>query len=284
MSLRSLSLACLLLLPAPALAADPPRPSTANANVHVLAPMRIDALDRERIVRIYLPPGYATSGKRYPVIYLHDGQNLFDDATSYVGEWGVDESLDALAAEGLEFIAVGIDHGVMKRINELTPWPPLDQQYGRPEGIAYLEFLVKTVKPFVDATYRTLPDRDHTGIGGSSMGGHMSHYAIEKYPQLFGKAIVFSPAYWISGDLAYDYTQGRCLPPGTRYYAVTGSKEGEQAVDGLNRMAEVLRANASPDVAVFSEVREGAEHNERFWKEEFPKAMRWLFAEPAKVE
>jgi predicted alpha/beta superfamily hydrolase len=275
---RSL-LACLLLAGAlPAFAADPPRKSTANANVHVLAPMKIDGLDRERVVRIYLPPGYATSDKRYPVVYLHDGQNLFDDATSYVGEWGVDESLDALAAEGLEFIAVGIDHGVDKRINELTPWPPIDPKYGPAEGIAYLEFLAKVVKPFVDANYRTLPGRDHAAVGGSSMGGLMSHYAIHKYPQLFGKAIVFSPAYWVGGELGYDYTLGRCLPAGTRYYATTGSKEGEQAVDGLTRMAQVLRDNASPGVAVFSEVREGAEHNETFWKHEFPKAMRWLFA------
>lgn len=278
--LRSL-LACALLLAAPASpAADPPRQSTANANVRVLAPMAIDGLGRQRTVRLYLPPGYAAADKRYPVIYLHDGQNLFDDATSYVGEWGVDETLDALAAEGLEFIAVGIDHGVDKRINELTPWPPLDPAYGPAEGIAYLEFVAKTVKPFVDANYRTLPGRDHTAIGGSSMGGLMSHYAIHKYPQLFGKAIVFSPAYWVSGELAYDYTLGRCLPAGTRYYAVTGSKEGDQALEGLKRMAGVLEGNASPGVAVRSEVRDGAEHNETFWKAEFPAAMRWLFAPP----
>jgi predicted alpha/beta superfamily hydrolase len=266
----------LLLLPGAAFAEDAPRPHTALPNVHVLEPMTIPGLDRPRTVRIYLPPGYeAAPDARYPVLYLHDGQNLFDDATSYVGEWGVDESLDALAAEGLPFIAVGVDHGVDKRINELTPW--LQPKFGRAEGIEYLEFVARTVKPFVDAHYRTLPGREHTLVGGSSMGGVMSHYAVYKYPQVFGKALVFSPAYWTGLALPFDYTVGRCLPPGTRYYAVTGSKEGAEALQDLAHMTAVMKANAAPGVAMFSEVREGAEHNERFWREEFPKAIRWLF-------
>ena len=277
---RRLLAALLLAVALPAAADDAPRKSTANANVHVLAPLRIAGLDRDRTVRLYLPPGYETSGKRYRVLYLYDGQNLFDDATSYVGEWGVDESLDALAAEGLEFIAVGIDHGAEKRIHELNPWTPLDPKYAPNQGIDFLEFVVKQVKPFVDANYRTRPGRLDTAIGGSSLGGQMAHYAMAKYPQLFGRALVFSPAYWIGGEAAYDYTAGRCLPPGVRYYATTGSKEGDEAVAALHRMAGVLRANEPADFALFSEVREGAEHNEAFWKAEFPQAIRWLFPEP----
>jgi predicted alpha/beta superfamily hydrolase len=277
---RSLLAAALLATALPAVAEDAPRKSTANANVHVLAPMKIAGLDRDRTVRIYLPPGYATSGKRYRVLYLYDGQNLFDDATSYVGEWGVDESLDALAAEGLEFIAVGIDHGAEKRINELNPWNPLDPKYAPPEGIAFLRFVVEQVKPFVEANYRTLPGRENAAIGGSSLGGQMAHYALEKHPALFGRALVFSPAYWIGGESAYDYTAGRPLPPGTRYYAVTGSKEGDQAIAGLEQMAAVLAAGDLPGVTACSEVREGAEHNETFWKAEFPQAIRWLFPAP----
>jgi alpha-glucosidase len=271
---RPLLCALLAFATFPAFAGDAPRAHTANANVHVLAPMHIDALDRDRTIRIYLPPGYADSGKRYPVIYFHDGQNLFDDATSYVGEWGVDETLDALAAEGLEFIAVGVDHGGEKRINELTPW--LQAKFGPAQGIEYLDFVVKKVKPAIDAQYRTLPDRAHTTVAGSSMGGVMSHYALYKYPQVFGKALVFSPAYWTGLALPFDYTLGRDLPPGTRYYAVTGSREGDEALRDLRNMAEVMRMNADPDIAMFTEVREGAEHNEKFWREELPKAIRWL--------
>ncbi|MGH8029554.1 MAG: alpha/beta hydrolase [Arenimonas sp.] len=269
--------ACATTAPQAANAPAPERAHTAGANVHVLAPMHIAGLDRDRIVRIYLPPGYNASTDRYPVLYLQDGQNLFDDATSYVGEWGVDESLDALARDGLPFIAVGIDHGGEKRINELAPW--LLPKLGTAEGDAYLAFVTDTVKPYVDAHYRTKSDRDHTLIGGSSMGGVMAHYAIEQHPELFGKALVFSPAFWTGGDAPLEFTRGRTLSPGTRYYAVTGGKEGDEALGDLRGMTDVLRANASPGVVLFSEVREGAEHNETFWKSEFPRAVRWLFAE-----
>jgi predicted alpha/beta superfamily hydrolase len=264
------------ILPSFAVAADAPRPSTANANVHVLAPLHIAGLDRDRIVRIYLPPGYADGDRRYPVLYLQDGQNLFDDATSYVGEWGVDEALDALAAEGLPFIAVGIDHGGEKRVTELSPWH--NEEFGKPEGEQYLRFLVDTVKPFVEANYRTLPGRDNTLVGGSSLGGLMAHYAVVEHPDLFGKALIFSPAYWYGGDAPYAHAISRCLPAGTRLYLVTGSKEGAQMVDSLARMTKLLEEHPTPGVAVFSEVRQGAEHNETFWKNEFPQAMRWLFA------
>jgi predicted alpha/beta superfamily hydrolase len=258
-------------------AADAPRASTANARVHVLAPMPIPGLGRERTIRVYLPPGYETSGQRYPVLYLQDGQNLFDDATSFVGEWGVDEALDALAAEGLPVIAVGIDHGGDTRLNELSPWP--NAKYGPAEGIAYLEFLAHTLKPAIDAAYRTLPDRDHTLVGGSSMGALMAHYAIEKYPGVYGKALEFSPSFWYGGEAAFDYTFGRCLPAGTRIYLVTGGEEGDEALGDLRRMTSVLAGNASPGVAVHSEVRPGAKHNETFWRQEFPQAVRWLFAD-----
>jgi predicted alpha/beta superfamily hydrolase len=273
--LRHVAFIATLAFAALANAADAPRPATANERVHVLAPMPIPALGRERTIRIYLPPGYEAGDTRYPVLYLHDGQNLFDDATSFVGEWGVDESLDALAKEGLPLIAVGIDHGGDKRLNELSPWANV--KYGAAEGSAYLEFVAKTLKPYVDAHYRTLPDRDHTGIGGSSMGALMSTYAIGKYPQLFGKALVFSPSYWYAGDAAFDHMQGRCLPAGTRIYLVTGGEEGDEALGDLRRMTQVLADNAAPGVAVFSEVRAGAKHNETFWKQEFPQAVRWLF-------
>ena len=171
----------------------PSRPSTAQPNVHVLAPMPIPGLDRERTIRIYLPPGYERSGRRYPVLYLHDGQNLFDAATSFIGEWEVDESLNRLAKKsGIELIAVGIDNGGDHRLQELAP---LDNAKGlAPEGDPYLAFIVKIVKPYVDAHYRTKPDRADTAIGGSSLGALISHYALYRYPQTFGKALLFSPS------------------------------------------------------------------------------------------
>src|SRR5206468_2794112 len=117
------------------------RPSTAQPNVHVLAPLRMPGLERERTLRIYLPPGYEKTQRRYPVLYMHDGQNLFDAATSYAGEWGVDETLNELARSShLELIVVGIDNGDLKRMQELNPWD--NEKYGAGEGREYMRFIV----------------------------------------------------------------------------------------------------------------------------------------------
>jgi predicted alpha/beta superfamily hydrolase len=263
-----------LTAPSPAPAAD--RPSTAGPGVRVLEPMRIDALDRERTIRIYLPPGYDASTKRYPVLYMHDGQNLFDDATSYVGEWGVDEALDALAAEGLELIVVGIDHGGEKRFNELSPFA--HQRFGAGENVQYTRFVVDVVKPHVDAAYRTLPDRAHTGVMGSSMGGVASHYALYAYHGVFSKAGIFSPAYW-TGPAIAPWTEAAILRPGTRVYMNMGEKEGDDMVRPFGIVSALVRADLAPD-AFHAAVVPGAEHNEGFWRGEFPAAVRFLFGPP----
>ncbi|HEY8570154.1 alpha/beta hydrolase [Microbulbifer sp.] len=166
--------------------------STAQANVQVMPAIAMDSLQRARTYRIYLPSGYEESDRRYPVLYMHDGQNLFDDATSYVGEWGVDESLNQLAQTcGLEVIVVGIDHGDKLRMTELNPYD--NERFGSGEGNAYVDFLVKELKPRIDREYRTLADRDHTAIMGSSMGGLISNHAINRYPDIFGMAGFFLP-------------------------------------------------------------------------------------------
>ena len=142
-----LCLAMLLAAPVLAAAADTApastRASTALPGVRLLPELlAMPGLDRKRQVRLYLPPGYATSNKRYPVLYMHDGQNLFDEATAYAGEWKVDETLDALAKEGrLELIVVGIDNGQDKRMTELNAWT--SQQFGPAEGREYTDFIVK---------------------------------------------------------------------------------------------------------------------------------------------
>ena len=262
-----------------ATAADEPstRPATAGPGVHVIEPpMRMPGLDRNRTLRVYLPPGYAESDKRYPVLYMHDGQNLFDDATSYAGEWGVDESLDALAREGIELIVVGIDHGDDKRINELNAWP--NPRFGAAENAAYTDFVVKTLKPWVDRHYRTRPDRQDTGIMGSSMGGLASHYAVYAYPQVFSKAGIFSPAYWVAGDGVFDWTSAHRLQRDSRLYFVAGGKEGDDMSGPFEKMLAQLRAAPGPQPALHAEIVAPAEHNERFWRDEFPKAVRFLYA------
>jgi predicted alpha/beta superfamily hydrolase len=273
---------CLLVLATVALAgragaAEPAaRPHTANANVHVIAPpMTIPGLDRQRTIRVYLPPGYADGKARYPVLYMHDGQNLFDDATSYVGEWGVDEAMDALAKEGLPLIVVGIDHGGEKRFNELTAWP--NPRFGAAEGAAYMEFVVKVLKPWVDRTYRTRPGRRDTGIMGSSMGGVASHYAIYQYPEVFSKAGIFSPAYWVADPAVFEWTAKRRLGKHSRLYFIAGGKEGDDMVRPFDPMVAQVRKAAGKRAAVHAELIPSGEHNERFWRGEFPKAIRFLY-------
>ncbi len=273
--MRTALLATLLaVLPlAPASAAD--RPPTAGPGVHVLAPMTLPGLERERTIRIYLPPGYEASDRRYPVLYMHDGQNLFDDATSYVGEWGVDEALDALAAEGLEIIVVGIDHGGEKRFNELSPWS--NPRFGAGENALYTAFIVDVLKPHVDAHYRTRPEREHTGIMGSSMGGVASHYALYAYGGTFSKAGIFSPAYW-TGPAVEPWTDAAVLHRDARVYMNMGEKEGGDMTRPFGVMSALVRADVAPE-RFHAEVVPGAEHNEGFWRGEFPAAVRFLFGD-----
>jgi predicted alpha/beta superfamily hydrolase len=241
--------------------------------------MAMPGLGRERRVQVYLPPGYAASHKRYPVLYMHDGQNLFDDRTSFVGEWGVDEALDQLAREeGLEVIVVGIEHGGDHRIGELKPWA--DPKYGPGEADDYLRFVVEVVKPWVDANYRTRHDRASTGMLGSSLGGLTSWYAAFKYPQLFGRIGVFSPSYWIAPQ-SYELARTQRLPAGTRMYQLTGGHEGDakdavETVRNSLHMEAVLRHD-QPGLRLRSVLRPEGEHNERFWRAEFPAAVRYLF-------
>jgi alpha-amylase len=269
-----------------------PRPApTARPTVSILdTAFAMPQLEgRTRRVWLYLPPDYATSHQRYPVLYMHDGQNLFDAATSFAGEWGVDETLDSLHALGVpDAIVVGIDNGLQRRMDEYSPWR--NARYGGGEGAAYVDFLVRTLKPYIDRHYRTLPDRLHTGIAGSSMGGLISLYAALKYPDVFGEAGVFSPALWFAPEI-YAYARRARPGPGTRIDIVTGAREGDQPelyVQGVRDMTDTLVAagfTLGRDLRVA--VRADGQHAEWFWRREFPGVYEWLFgstppAAPAK--
>lgn len=231
-------------------------------------------LDRDRTIRVYLPPGYEEGNKSYPVIYMHDGQNLFEDATSFAGEWGVDESLDKLANEaGLEIIAVGIDNGGSLRMHELNPFD--HPKYGHAEGDAYLDFVVRDLKPFIDQTYRTKPDRAHTAIMGSSLGGLISHYALATHPSVFSKGGLFSPSYWFAPGM-YELEAGRIAQPGTRIYMLAGEKE-EDMVEPAERMYRLLIEQGQAQDQLEMKVDPDGAHNEKFWKRYFPQAISWLF-------
>src|SRR5690606_34357272 len=170
----------------------------AVGNVRRLAAVRSPELGNERDVFVYLPPSYATSGRHYPVLYMQDGQNLFDDDLSFAGAWHVDETMEALAAEGIEAIVVGVSNIAEARLDEYSPF--VDPRQGGGRGDEYLAFLTATLKPLIDAQFRTRREAEWTAIAGSSMGGLISLYALLHRPDVFGAAAAMSPSLWFASE------------------------------------------------------------------------------------
>jgi len=247
---------------------------TRSKNVLVIdTAFNMPQLNKQRRIWIYLPPGYAESGQKYPVLYMHDGQNVFDAKTSAYGEWGVDEILDSLYQTKIQqAIVVGIDHGGEDRIKEYNPY---DSKYGKGEGKPYLDFLVETLKPYIDARYRTLADRKHTSIAGSSMGGLISMYALVRYPQVFGNAGVFSPSFWIAPDLYQEVAQALSKLKKTRIYLVTGGEEGGSMVPDMQKMYHLLNPKGTLKHIRMLKPADG-KHSEWFWHREFPEFYKFI--------
>ncbi|HEX6746209.1 MAG TPA: alpha/beta hydrolase-fold protein [Longimicrobium sp.] len=251
---------------------------TVVGTVKVLEGVESPQLGNTRDLLVYLPPSYARGDRRYPVIYMHDGQNLFDRATSFGEEWEVDQTLEDASAEGLETIVVGIPN-TPARLDEYSPFrDPGHNQGGR--GDAYLDFVVSTVKPIVDRDFRTRPERECTGIAGSSMGGLISLYAFFRHPDTFGFAGVMSPAFWFGGRKIFDYVRKRPFTPG-RIYLDIGTNEGREALGDARRMKALLEEKGyrtGHDLLFFVEM--GGRHNERAWARRLHHSLRFLLGVP----
>lgn len=233
------------------------------------------SLDRYRRIWIYLPPDYESSGKKYPVMYMQDGQNLFDRSTAFAGEWGVDESLNSLFEQGQEVpIVVGIDNGSGKRIDEYCPWE--NSQYGGGEGLQYVNFIKNELKPYIDSNFRTKIAAEHTTIMGSSLGALIAHYAGLIYPETFGNFGLFSPAFWINPAI-FDSALYDNLSKNQRFYFMAGDKESTRMVEDMERVFGLLLANGMDDKQVFMKVVKNGEHNEFLWKTQFKDAIKWLY-------
>ncbi|MEZ5084076.1 MAG: alpha/beta hydrolase-fold protein [Bacteroidales bacterium] len=254
--------------------------STAADNVVIMDEnFYMPQLNRTRKIWLYLPPDYESTTKNYPVIYMHDGQNLFDAYTSFAGEWEVDETLNELYDIGKSVpIVVGINNGGTERINEYTPWP--NPQYGGGDGALYIDFIVETLKPYIDEHYRTLPERGFTAIWGSSLGGLISFYGALKFQDVFGKAGIFSPSYWFS-DSIWTFTEemGRQQP--MRLYQMTGGAEGGSMVEDTWAMHELLTTLGFGLDELQSGIVIGGIHSENLWREAFQLAYLWLFPDYA---
>lgn len=256
------------------------RKSTAGKNVRIIdTAFFIPQLNRTRRVWVYVPPTYNSSNKKYPVLYMHDGQNVFDDATSFSGEWGVDEAIDTLGLKIKECIVVGIDNGGNKRLNEYCPYDfdlkgiVANNVSGKGEGGLYVDFLVKTLKPYIDKKYRTVKNKENTFTVGSSMGGLISLYAVIKYPKVFGGAGVFSPAFWVAPKI-FDDIKAKGKKVKGKIYFYAGDEEGETMVPmTLQAFNEMHRVSKSKMREV---IRAGGKHNEQRWRIEFPLFYEWL--------
>lgn len=226
-------------------------------------------LNAEKTIWIYLPKSYdAKPRKKYPVLYMHDGQNLFDESLATYGCWNIMQTANELQ---LECIIIGIAHGNEKRINELTPYK--HEKYGGGNGDLYLDFLVKTLKPTIDSKFRTLKDTSNTLIMGSSLGGLISLYAGLKFSDVFGKIGVFSPSLWFSEEI-YRYAEIQASK-NQKYYFMCGDKESEHMVSQMQRMTQILSQKNKPKM-LLSKVVEKGEHNEKLWAKEFGEAIQWL--------
>lgn len=251
-----------------------PREHTASPNVHILdSEFDIPQLNRKRRVWVYLPPDYETSGKKYPVIYMHDGQNLFDSFTSGYGEWGIDESMDSLYQAGKPMaIIVGVDHGGEYRLTEYNPYD--NKRFGKGMGDEYTDFLAKTLKPLIDRKYRTLSAAKNTTVAGSSMGGLISMYAAAKYPKVFGRAGVFSPAFWVAPEI-YSYVSGKKFRK-QKLFFVAGELESNEMVPDMQKLYDQLLLQGVKKNNMQLIIAPDGKHSEWFWKREYPRFFNWI--------
>jgi predicted alpha/beta superfamily hydrolase len=252
------------------------RPATGQVagDIRVLPAVASRELGNSRDVQVYLPPSYRGSGRHYPVVYMQDGQNLFDEATSFAGEWRVDDTLERLAPEGVEAIVVAVPNMGDRRIDEYSPFR--DPRTGGGRGDAYVDFLVRTLKPEIDRRFRTRHERTHTGIMGSSMGGLASLYAFFREPAVFGFAGVMSPSLWFASRAIFDEVASRGPWTG-RVYLDVGTGEGRAAVRDARLMARLLRRTAArPRAGVMYVEGRGAVHHESAWADRFERAIRFL--------
>jgi predicted alpha/beta superfamily hydrolase len=243
-------------------------------------------LRSDRDVLVYLPPGYdADKRKRYSVLYLHDGQNLFDGATAFIkgAEWGVDETAQRLITGGAiePLIIVGVYNTGRDRVDEYTPTVDARHKAGGKADL-YGRMLVEELKPFIDSEYRTRRDAKHTGLGGSSLGGLVSLYLALKYPQTFGRVLVVSPSVWWDDRVIVREVEALKKRPRLRIWLDMGTKEGGNEAEEQTRNARALRDalirkgwKEGSDLKYFE--AEGAEHNERAWAARVEPMLRFLF-------
>jgi predicted alpha/beta superfamily hydrolase len=254
----------------------PRRPVRTRA-VQTITDIASPQLGNTHNVTIYLPPSYDGSNRHYPVVYMQDGQNLFDRATSHAGDWGLVDRLDAIAPAGVEAIIAGVWNAGDARLAEYSRF--VDRAHGGGAGDRYLAFLVETLKPLIDARFQTRPEPATTGIAGSSMGGLISLTAFLSRPDVFGFAAVMSPSLWFADAAAIPFVEQSPKPGGPLYLDV-GCREGDRALADVRRLRTTLLGKGYREgVDLMYEEDAGGEHNEAAWGRRFPRALTFLLSE-----
>lgn len=240
-----------------------------------------ESLPDDRDVTVFLPPGYdAAPERRYPVFYLHDGQNLFEAARAFKkGEhWRVGETATALIEAGRirPLIIVGVDNTGPRRLHEYTPTH--DRRRGGGGADAYGRLLVKDLKPFIDARYRTLTDAANTGLGGSSLGGLVTLYLGLKYPNVFSRLAIMSPSVWWDRRAVLRNVRDARPKPRLRIWLDIGTREGRHHLDNVRLLKVGLEKQGwiENDDLHYEEIH-GATHSEEAWAERFGHVLTFLY-------
>jgi isoamylase len=247
-------------------------PSSRRALTRVRSPQ----LDNERDIDIFLPPSYSQTRRRYPVVYMQDGQNLADPERAFAGTWNLPGALAAIAARGIETIVVGIPNMGEARLREYSAFH--DARHGGGAGDAYVAFVERTLKPLVDRRFRTRPDRESTAIFGSSMGALIALYAFFRAPETFGRVGAMSPSLWFGARALPAYIEKSGAPSG-RIYLDTGTEEGAETLRDAVQLAQVLeRKGYQPGVTLRFVQDHGGRHEEAHWGRRLTGALEFLLA------
>jgi predicted alpha/beta superfamily hydrolase len=259
--------------------------ATGDLRIH---PFRSRIFRNFRYLRVWLPPGYDdpdNAGRYYPVLYLNDGQNLFESSTSFTGvEWQVDEAADRLIRENAipPLIVVGIDNAGKERLREYMPHRSLHPRMLRVRGTKYPTFLLKEVMAFIAQNYRVAAGPENTGLGGSSLGSLIALYTAMAHPELVGRLLLESPALWAANRQIIRESRDITRWPERVFLAIgtaeAGRKDRDQsAVDDVRELAGILRRSGLNDQRLRLVIDDGAPHHESAWARRFPEALRFLF-------